>query len=302
MTTVTLEPDLETAWGSGLRFAVPLTTIWTPPAGCDRIVTFQDNGATDGCAPPAYEMVWYNKGYYSPGICPSGYTVGCTAQGQTMNYEPIKAGETAALCVPSSYFCLPLNAERTDYAGTILPLTSGDGLIAETTSVPAFQIRWKSSDLTLFETPPMTGSGATTVTATASASVSTVIASPTESASTAKTSLSTGAIVGIAVGVGAVAILGSIAVTFFLTRKRGRRNMRIAPRSEGPQDFPADYVGSSKETDYGHAVVSQSMPPAWPRPELHGTPMSSPVWHELGAQQSAVCPANELPGHAPTRL
>ena len=119
MAAITLTTQTGTAWGSGRRFAVPLTTIWTPPEGCDKIVTFQANGARDGCAPRYYEEVWYNQGYYSPGICPSGYTVGCMATGLTMNFEPIKAGETAAICVPrygyrrrSNWFRTRVNSNR----------------------------------------------------------------------------------------------------------------------------------------------------------------------------------------------
>jgi hypothetical protein len=39
----------------------------TPP-GCRRIVTLQGFGPTGSCPPPHREAVWYNKGYYPPGI------------------------------------------------------------------------------------------------------------------------------------------------------------------------------------------------------------------------------------------
>ncbi|EPS38985.1 hypothetical protein H072_7242 [Dactylellina haptotyla CBS 200.50] len=220
MTTVTLGTGFTRSWGSSLRLAVPLTTIWTPPAGCDRIVTFQSRGANDGCAPPQYEQIWYNNGYYSPGICPSGYTVGCTAQGQTVNFETINAEETAALCVPS---------------------------LISITRVPAFQIRWQSSDLSIFETPPIAGSEVTTVTiapvaitVTAPPRTSTVTIRQTILVSTDEPPLSTGGIVGIAVGVGVIAILGSIAATFLLIRKMGRRNTKTATQT---QALPESYGG-----------------------------------------------------------
>lgn len=86
---------------------VPLTTIWTPPAGCPSIVSFQSISEVYGtsrpidqhCAPPDYENVWWRHGYYSPGVCFSGYTIGCTGSG-ILNSVSIKATETAALCVP----------------------------------------------------------------------------------------------------------------------------------------------------------------------------------------------------------
>ena len=109
---------------------LPLTTIWTPP--CSSIVQFSHYSIAT-CAPPECKeirgptflqafcsprtgyatrllaligeslltpdvidiSVWYNGGYYSPGICFSGYTSGCVP---TSGY--FQSGETAALCVP----------------------------------------------------------------------------------------------------------------------------------------------------------------------------------------------------------
>lgn len=52
------------------------------------------------CAPPNFNEYWWSSvGYYSPAVCPSGYTVGCTRwedeQGPT-----VEATETAMMCVP----------------------------------------------------------------------------------------------------------------------------------------------------------------------------------------------------------
>lgn len=82
--------------GLGGAEIVPLTTIWTAPAGCPSTV----DGAPS-CAPPEYSGVWVSDGYYSPGVCFSGYVIGCTAN-FAMNYVAVKTGETAALCVPRS--------------------------------------------------------------------------------------------------------------------------------------------------------------------------------------------------------
>ncbi len=84
---------------------VPLTTVWAPPAGCPSVVSSQSISQIDTtsidqrCAPPDYENVWWRYGYYSPGVCFSGDTIGCTGSG-TLNTVAIKATETAALCFP----------------------------------------------------------------------------------------------------------------------------------------------------------------------------------------------------------
>jgi hypothetical protein len=77
------------------RIAVPLTTVWSLPAGCTEI------GDVSGtCAPPDLVGVHVYDGYYSPGVCYSGYTIGCTATATSVNLEPVKPSETVAFCVP----------------------------------------------------------------------------------------------------------------------------------------------------------------------------------------------------------
>ena len=70
-----------------------LTTVWTPE--CSSIFHFYET-STKSCLPPEYDAVWDNNGYYSPGICFSGYTSGCSPTW----YNDIEPGETAAHCVP----------------------------------------------------------------------------------------------------------------------------------------------------------------------------------------------------------
>lgn len=90
-----------------------LETIFTPPAACfttleayiDRnTVLLVPLGITAtqsyyGCWPPGYQQfvvanLGTEQGYYSPGVCPSGFTSACavTAAGP----------ESAALCCPRS--------------------------------------------------------------------------------------------------------------------------------------------------------------------------------------------------------
>jgi hypothetical protein len=91
-----------TAGGETNRWAVPLTSVWTPPPGCPSIVpSTAVYSSSSTCAPPLFSNAggaWY--GYYSPGICPRGYTIGCRPTGSIQNSEPIKSTESAAICVP----------------------------------------------------------------------------------------------------------------------------------------------------------------------------------------------------------
>jgi hypothetical protein len=42
MSTIALAYNSSWLWGSGYRYVVPLTTVWMPGSGCDRIVTFRE--------------------------------------------------------------------------------------------------------------------------------------------------------------------------------------------------------------------------------------------------------------------
>src|SRR5947207_13995762 len=106
MSIVTLATNVPGWVGNGERWAVPLTTIWTPPAGCPAVVS-REPGVTVAladpsirCYPPSYNEVWVFSGYYSPGLCMSGYTIACWATTTVLNQELIQPGETAAICVP----------------------------------------------------------------------------------------------------------------------------------------------------------------------------------------------------------
>lgn len=84
------------------RWVVPLTTVWTAPNDCPTIVPHgREEEWYETCAPPNYEAVFVNDGYYSPGVCPSGYTVGCQPSGPSINNERILTDETVGMCVPS---------------------------------------------------------------------------------------------------------------------------------------------------------------------------------------------------------
>lgn len=94
---------------SSERYHPPLTTIFTPPASCNSIITYDgttlwQNGVRQtgdaSCYPPAFyqELLW---NYYSPGICPEQWTsVGTLSHPSSNN---------AAMCCPTYVGLVPLS-------------------------------------------------------------------------------------------------------------------------------------------------------------------------------------------------
>ncbi|KAK6828539.1 hypothetical protein PG989_005961 [Apiospora arundinis] len=177
MTTPT--DDLPTTPPS--RGAGPLTTVFTMPDFCHTPWwTFPATPAVSSsvCMPGNWVDYYGNRsGFYSPGICPQGYTEGCylptsaarfSADGKPWNGGPILAGETARICCPAGYQCYEDlttdNAVRwrkciTTAANPLTTLTRIiDGTTTATTTTPALafgiQVRWQSSDLSILETDP----------------------------------------------------------------------------------------------------------------------------------------------------
>ncbi|EHA53915.1 hypothetical protein MGG_04770 [Pyricularia oryzae 70-15] len=147
-----------------------LTTIWTPPCPGGPMTTWDSNAnrSLEGCMPTNYKDLYYdgNVGYYSPGICPSGYTSACSRY-NTQQGPPLEPEETAVMCAPSGYTCNPnqgvSNAWHSQTADN---------------SAPMIQVRWQASDISTLETHPLTpglrpasqtktSQGTTTSTATA---------------------------------------------------------------------------------------------------------------------------------------
>ena len=87
--------------------AAALTTVWTPPCGLDRWFTEPNKDkilVPQSCRPPNWGAYFTNVdgrgagGYYSPAICPSGFTLGCSRFSSDQGPEPLP-GETAYNCV-----------------------------------------------------------------------------------------------------------------------------------------------------------------------------------------------------------
>jgi len=87
----------------GDRLAVPLTIVWSLPTDCTDTLFYKGVlDTTASCSPPCLSDILTYDGYYSPGACVSGYTVGCVAGATvtSVNFEPIKPSETVGFCVP----------------------------------------------------------------------------------------------------------------------------------------------------------------------------------------------------------
>ncbi|KAF2281528.1 uncharacterized protein EI97DRAFT_438856 [Westerdykella ornata] len=200
-----------------------LTTIWSPPASCLPLVNHWLEGRCLPSSGGTYSQ--YNKIYYSPAICPSGYTVACTRPttsfgigGSSDFYgPPLEPSETAQLCCPSSLIC----DRAVDFYCTRF---AANGDTDPTNLAQAIQIRWQATDLPAFETPPITLSP-TTVTSTST----NLVESGTGAATSAKGQYASGssglskcAAVGIGVSVGIVILSFITAVLFFLKRRQSR--------------------------------------------------------------------------------
>ncbi|KKY39635.1 hypothetical protein UCDDA912_g00339 [Diaporthe ampelina] len=229
----------------GYHGAGPLTTVFTTPDFCASL--YWTDTATPPlsslvCMPPKFHVLYdYSFGFYSPGICPTGYSKGCdfpnaiarTDDGGMVYYGgDVLEGETVRVCCPNGYTCL-LNDQLAF----------------------ALQVRWQESDLSILATDPTapgsTYSAPSTATATPSAVQSTAasgsnIDSPTPSSSSSNTAaqnedpastteggIRVGTIIGIVSGVGGMAVaIAMSAIVFCIWRYRRKRREEKGTRVE----------------------------------------------------------------------
>ncbi|KAK8016304.1 hypothetical protein PG993_014493 [Apiospora rasikravindrae] len=159
------------------RQAGPLTTVFTTPDFCAPArwsATDTPALSSSICMPPEFAKYYdYRYGFYSPGICPMGYTEGCafpkslatTSNGTPFVGGTLMAGETARICCPTGYTCDVGSDEEMAYSKCIA--TAGkttflgynyqsNTYLTTVTDALAFaiQVRWQSSDLPSLETDP----------------------------------------------------------------------------------------------------------------------------------------------------
>jgi len=103
------DPDFTFYFNTSSYVVQPLTTVFTAPAACEYPFPSSFSGPAS-CVPENWvSAAQAPLGYYSPGICPAGYTVGCDAwtslrisyfeMSGVSTYLP-SDGETAKLCIP----------------------------------------------------------------------------------------------------------------------------------------------------------------------------------------------------------
>ncbi|KAH7137800.1 hypothetical protein EDB81DRAFT_901486 [Dactylonectria macrodidyma] len=218
-----------------------LTTTFTPAASCVSSLTdiyADEYGAmyggpltTDGCFPAHYAYALTN--YYSPGICPDGYTTACSS---TTPVGEGSAVETVVTCCPSNFDCNPkiVNgwestmgcssawADGISFPTVTIVTTSGTDLVPDSTTsmdqpfgalnVFSVQIRFRDGDFHSGHEPTNTDTASTTAST-----------SPADNKSHS-VGLSAGEVAGIGIG-SAIGVLGLAASAYciFLLGKRQAR-------------------------------------------------------------------------------
>src|SRR3569833_3440239 len=147
-----------------------LTTIFTPPAFCGGYVDASSwlTGPTSSssCLPPFHSGAgYYDEAYYSPAICPSGYTVDCTRFDDDQGPTPLPS-ETAVICCPRLGFAtyrsvVAFACYHVEHSSFSCAIYQYDGCVSgpqsSSTVALSVQIRWQESDLSRFQPPPLTG-------------------------------------------------------------------------------------------------------------------------------------------------
>lgn len=104
-TTTKMATTLQaTSTSSHIPPQAAVTTIFTPPASCgswiDAYSWREDFTTLSSCFPGEPSIPGAATVYYSPAICPSGYSVDCTAMENTNPRVSFLAGETGMVCCP----------------------------------------------------------------------------------------------------------------------------------------------------------------------------------------------------------
>ncbi|KAJ5914858.1 hypothetical protein N7504_003741 [Penicillium tannophilum] len=245
---------------------IALTTTFTPPADCftdsyhiqwwDGVNYYTPVSATytwwwvslgardwSTCFPSDFASA--TTSYFSPGLCPSGYTAaGLTELSLDSNIE------TRATCCPSGY-----NAQTGDgwpwYSSN--PCTSSNtnsdsvyvytvnGAVTSETGTFGIQgkgvsIRWQSTDfVSATSTSEILASATSASTSSISEATSTASTTATTTGQSTSNGLSTGAKIGIGVGCGVAAVIIIFVALLVYRRRRGRS--ALAPDQAMAQQY-----------------------------------------------------------------
>ncbi|KAH7135801.1 hypothetical protein B0J11DRAFT_565083 [Dendryphion nanum] len=245
----------------------PLTTTYKPAPGCltsaygsiwtDGSTTHKWHSlglpTTSQCYPPKFSGI--AEAYYSPGICPSGWTSAC---GSTEEVESMT--ETRAVCCPSGYLCVttsfdqvvprrslscsrfevsmyPFHVPQRYESSTVYQQTSLQGVLIFANPI---RIRWRENDFASATTSTASSSHSSTPSSSKPRSpdgFSTPTSTPNPGSATepfrSEPKLSRGATAGIGVGV-AFGILALLILLFLIVKsRRKRKNADIILEMEG---------------------------------------------------------------------
>ncbi|KAK3900946.1 hypothetical protein C8A05DRAFT_16806 [Staphylotrichum tortipilum] len=250
------------------------------------LMTVQDD---PGCWPPTTDGVpeptppLLGWGFYSPGLeCPAGYTSACTeiagqsaAGGWKAQYQMLP-GETFVGCCPPGFRCDNLSGQtclmraKSTTLPTVSCETGASNNFGFTTLpngrvntlnlyAPMIQLAFQSSDRTALTTTSSSTSTANTSSSTTTTTSTTTASLTPSTTPPPSTSLTPGAIAGIAVSASAVLILLILAAAMLIWRRRQRDRPATAnppptynSESQGPKNLTHYYAGDTAELGPGH--------------------------------------------------
>ncbi|KAJ5621703.1 hypothetical protein N7528_006486 [Penicillium herquei] len=283
---------------------LPLTTTFTPPGAClTDLWAAHSSGSTwmnigpintTECLPSG----WSPTSAFSPGICPSGWTMAASSTGDSEDY--VTVGTCCPEYLPSStdwvFSTRPTGSSEYPWYSTELcqwvptttvfygyTYTTG----GSTTSKPGSMtpgglwnaygiiVEWQSSDSLYPVTATATATTGATLSTSTSSSTSTSTATSNKSTSSSS-GLSTGAKAGIGIGAAAGGILVLVALAFlFLRRRKQSNSSNLTANEKGsnielPADQPRQYELASSPI-YEAQSPLKSVPPSYREPvELDG--------------------------------
>ncbi|KAI0130880.1 hypothetical protein F4814DRAFT_147176 [Daldinia grandis] len=306
----------------------PLTTSFTPPADCvassalywvNTASTFywlHGRPGQSSCFPDDYSP--YQNQYYSPGVCPSGYTRAC----EYISTEEDTIVATRATCCPQgNYECAPTSSSysypwgptlgcmsvyRVDTETTFTTIDgtlNGDEEVGPLTSlfapgtIMAYGVVIQNRPATTTAEETATGvsgslSDNSAPASETSPSTSTTTTAEAQPDSNGGAKLSAGAAAGIGIGAAFVVLaLGAVVLWMFWTRRRKRRQEAAELQAQENTAGPSNW----SSTTWGAQPFAQQplMQVNWPPSELpneHG-------FKEMSAESRIPIEADGRPVH-----
>lgn len=245
--------------------------------------------------PPKFHSLYaYKYAFYSPGICPSGFSEGCAfptslatrSLGTDMYGGPLIPGESARVCCPTGYQCYTSGSLSESFWSNCIstePLTThwqwdwGKGTDVMTTTEAlayAIQVRWQASDLSILATDPtVPGSTFDGPTPTATAAVTTATGAAGGHEDGGSRGISTGALTAIAIAV-PVGLLAFGIVAFLLWRRNYRKKHARKDASTMEEKPDNSNMGPSSSTRLNAELLS---PHDGQRSDTPNTALVSPL-------------------------